>query len=62
MENRKDATPKKLLKLINEFIKVAGYKIIFHKSVAFLYSNNAILEKEYKNMIPFKIALEIINT
>ena len=30
----------KLLELINEFRKVAGYKINVHKHVAFLYSNN----------------------
>ena len=40
----------------NEFSKVAGYKIHIHKSAAFLYINNEILEKEYKNTIPFKIA------
>jgi len=42
--------------LINKFSKVAGYKINIQKSVAFLYTNNKILEKEYKNTIPFKIA------
>jgi len=26
------------------------------KLVAFLYTNNEVLEKEYKNTIPFKIA------
>ena len=26
------------------------------KSVAFLYANNEILEKEYRNTTPFKIA------
>ena len=30
------------------------------KSVAFLYTNNEILENEYKNTIPFKIALQKI--
>ena len=55
IENPKDSTPK-LLELINKFSKVAGYKINIQKSVAFLYTNNEILEKEYKNMIPFKIA------
>ena len=40
---------------MTEFSKVAGYKIIIHKSVAFLYTNNEILEKDYKNTIPFKI-------
>ena len=46
----------KLLELINKFSKVAGYKINIQKSVTFLYTNNEILEKEYKNTIPFKIA------
>ena len=44
----------KLLELINEFSKVAGYKINIHKLVAFLYINNEILEKEYKDAMPFK--------
>ena len=48
--------PKKLLELIYKFSKVAGYKINIQKSVAFLYTKNEILEKEYKNTIPFKIA------
>ena len=30
--------------------------INIQKSVAFLYTSNEILEKEYKNAIPFKIA------
>ena len=32
--------PKKLLELINEFGKVAGYKINTQKYLAFLYTNN----------------------
>ena len=55
IENPKDST-QKLLQLINKFSKVAGYKINMQKSVAFLYANNEIVEKEYKNTIPFKIA------
>ena len=55
IENPKDST-QKLLKLINKFSKVAGCKFNIQKSVAFLYTNNEILEKEYKNTIPFKIA------
>ena len=35
----------KLLELINEFSKVAGYKINIQKSVAFLYTSNEISEK-----------------
>ena len=45
-ENPTDST-KKLLELINEFSKVAGYKINTQKAIAFLYTNNEILEKEY---------------
>ena len=55
IENPKDSTPK-LRELINKFSKVAGYKIHIQKSVTFLYANNEILEKEYKNTIPFIIA------
>ena len=39
IENHKDAT-RKLLELINEFGKVAGYKINAQKSLAFLYTND----------------------
>ena len=39
IKNPKDST-KKLLELINELSKVAGYKTNIEKSVAFLYTNN----------------------
>ena len=39
IENPKDAT-RKLLELINEFGKVAGYKINALKSLAFLHTND----------------------
>jgi len=55
IENPKDST-QKLLELINKFSKVAEYKIHIQKSVTFLYTNNEIVEKEYRNTIPFKIA------
>ena len=55
IENPKDST-QRLLDLISEFIKVAGYKINIQKSVAFLYTNNEISERECKKTIPFKIA------
>jgi hypothetical protein len=45
-----------LLQLINNFSKVAGYKINSNKSVAFLYSKAKQAEKEIREMIPFTIA------
>ena len=59
VENFKDAT-RKLLKLINEYSKVAGYKINTQKSLAFLYTNNEKVEKEIKETIPFTIATKRI--
>ena len=44
IENPKD-TIRKLLELISEFSKVAGYKINTQKSLAFLYTNNEKTEK-----------------
>ena len=55
IENSKDATTK-LLDLINEFRKVAGYKINIQKSVAFLYTINKLSEREIKDTISFTIA------
>ena len=55
MENPKDST-KKLLELIHEFSKVAEYKINAQKSVAFLYTNNEVTEREIKESIPFTVA------
>ena len=52
IENPKD-TVRKLLKLISEFSKVAGYKINIQKSLAFLYTNNEKSEREIKESIPF---------
>ena len=39
IENPKDSN-RKLLELINEYSKVAGYKINTEKSLAFLYTNS----------------------
>ena len=55
IENPKD-TIRKLLELISEYSKVAGYKINTQKSLAFLYSNNEKSEREIKESIPFTIA------
>ena len=57
IEKCKDST-QKLLELINKFSRAAGYKINIQKSVTLLYSKNEILENEYKNVIPFKIACQ----
>ena len=46
---------KNLLELMNEFGKVAGYKVNTQKSLAFLYTNNKRLEREIKETIPFTI-------
>ena len=40
---------------MNEFSKVAGYKINIQKSVAFLYANKELTEREIKKAIPFTI-------
>ena len=55
IENHKDSIWK-LLELINEFNKVAEYKINTQKSLAFLYTNNEKSEREIKESIPFTIA------
>ena len=47
---------KKLLDLINEFGKTAGYKVNIQKSKASLYTNNEISEAEIRKKIPFDIA------
>uniref|UniRef100_A0A5G2QTW4 Uncharacterized protein n=1 Tax=Sus scrofa TaxID=9823 RepID=A0A5G2QTW4_PIG len=59
IESPKDSS-QKLLELINKFSEVAGYKINIQKSATFLYMNNEILEKEYKNTAPFKITSQKI--
>ena len=59
IENPKDAT-RKLLELINEFGKVAGYKINAQKSFTFLYINDEKSEREIKETLPFTIATKRI--
>ena len=44
VENPKDSI-RKLVELISEFRKVAGYKINTQKSLAFLYTNNEKSER-----------------
>ena len=59
IENLKDAT-RKLLEVINEFGKVAGYKINAQKSLAFLYTNNEKSERKIKETLSFTIATKRI--
>ena len=59
IENPKDSI-RKLLELISEFSKVAGYKTNTQKSLAFLYANNEKSERETKESIPFIIATKTI--
>ena len=54
LENPKDST-RKLLELIHEFGKAAGYKINTQKLMAFLYTNNERAKREIKETIPFAI-------
>ena len=61
IENPKYAT-RKLLELINESGKVAGYKINAQKSLAFLYTNDEKSEREIKETVPFTIATKRIKT
>ena len=59
IENPKNVA-RKLLELINEFGKVAGYKINAQKSLAFLYTNDEKPEIEIKKTLPFTIATKRI--
>ena len=59
IENPEDSI-RKLLELISEFSKVAGYKINTQKSLAFLYTNNEKSDREIKESIPFTIATKRI--
>ena len=59
IENPKDSS-RKLLELINEYNKVAGYKINTQKSLAFLYANNEKREREIKETISFTITTKSI--
>ena len=50
------STTRNLLELINEYSKVAGYKVNTQKSLAFLYTINEKTEREIKETVPFIIA------
>ena len=59
IENPKDGVTR-LLELISEFSKIAGYKINTQESLAFLYTNNEKSEREIKESVPFTIATKRI--
>ena len=59
IENPKDAN-RKLLELINEFGRVAGYKINTQKYLAFLYVNDEKSQREMKETLPFTTATKRI--
>ena len=59
IENPKDST-RKLLEIIKEYSKVAGYKINTQKSLALLYTNNEKTERQIKKTIPFIITMKRI--
>ena len=54
-QNPKDIT-KTLLELISKFSKVTGFKINIQKSVAFLYTNNELSEREIKKTMTCNMA------
>ena len=54
LENPKDST-RKLLELIHEFGKVAGYQINTQKLMAFLHTNNERSERGIRGTILFTI-------
>ena len=59
IENAKTGT-RKLLELINEIGKVAGYKINAQKSLAFLHTHGGKSERKIKETLPFTIATKSI--
>ena len=59
IENPKVST-RKLLEIINEYSKVAGYKINTQKFFAFLYTNNEKTERKIKETISLTTATKRI--
>jgi hypothetical protein len=55
LKDPKNST-QKLLDTIVSYSKVAWFKTYLQKSLAFLYTNNKQIEKEYLETIPFTIA------
>ena len=61
MENPIDST-KKLLDLINNFGKSAGYKVNTQKSRAFLYTNNETAETEIRDPLKDELRQDLAGT
>ena len=59
MENPADVN-RRLLELINEFGKVAGYKVNAQKYLTFLYTNKKGSEREIRETYPFTITSKSI--
>jgi hypothetical protein len=55
MPQKPKNSTQKLLDTINSFSNVAGCQINLQKSLAFLYTNNEQIEKEYRETIPFTV-------
>ena len=55
IENPILSTKKLLDLIINDFGKVVGYKVNIQKSMAFLYTNSAISERQTGEKVPFTI-------
>ena len=60
IENPKDST-RKLLELINDYSKVAGYKINTQKSLAFLYTNNEKQKEKLRKQFHSPLSLTLSN-
>ena len=56
-ENPKELAKKKkkVLELISNYNKAAGYKVNIKKSITFLYTSNEQVEFEIKNRAPFTL-------
>jgi hypothetical protein len=54
LKDPKNSTPN-LLDTIDSYRKVTGYKINLQRSLAFVYTNNEQIEKEYMETMPFTI-------
>ena len=61
IENLKD-TIRKLLELISEFSKIAGYKINTQKSLAFLCANNEKQKEKLRNQCHSPLQQKELNT